>query len=256
MLAALDHVTLRFGDLVALDDVSLQVGPGERVGLLGVSGAGKSSLLALLGGRILPTTGTVTVLGADTERLDRRPRRAGRAVRDRIGTVHQDLAITDQLDVRANVIAGLLGRRSTLSAVRALVAPGPRSGGRTGEAAVEQALDVVGLADRARDRVGDLSGGQRQRVAVARLLVQDPDLVLADEPAASLDPELGALVLALLADVVATEPGRRGLVVSLHDPDLARASCSRLVGLRDGHIVFDAPPDDVDDGRLDTLYAR
>src|SRR5690606_24165235 len=151
--------------------------------------------------------------------------RAGRALRRRIGTVHQGLALTDSLRVVHNVNAGLLGRWSTARALRSLVAPVDRE-------RVRAVLDRVGIADKIDVPTGDLSGGERQRVAIARLLAQDPDLVLADEPAASLDPELGRLAVSLLSEVAAT--AERALVISLHDPDLALAHCTRVVGLRGG----------------------
>ena len=240
----LDGVGVRYGSLDALRDVDLRVTAGERVALLGPSGAGKSTLLAVLGGRVLPTSGEARVLGHGIGELRGRH---GRSVRRRIGTVHQGFALTDSLRVVHNVSAGMLGTWSTGTAVWSLVRPVERE-------RVVEALDRVGIADRIDDRTADLSGGQRQRVALARLLVQDPDLVLADEPAASLDPELGRLAVRLLAEVAATPD--RALVVSLHDPELARAHCNRLVGLRAGSVVFDRPVADVDDGELAELYRR
>ena len=243
-LVRLDAVGVRYGTLTALRDVDLSVAAGERVGLLGPSGAGKSTLLAVLGGRVLPTSGAATVLGHATDDLRGR---SGRSIRRRIGTVHQDLALTDSLRVVHNVGAGLLGTWSTARALRSLVVPADRQ-------RVRDALGRVGIADRIDDRTSELSGGQRQRVAIARLLVQDPDLVLADEPASSLDPELGRLAVTLLSEVAATPD--RALVVSLHDPALALAHCDRIVGLRDGQVVFDRPTAAVAPDDVRTLYRR
>lgn len=243
-LARLDGVTVRFGDTVALAGIDLRIDAGERVGLLGPSGAGKSTLLGVLGARIRPTDGTASVLGSPVDHL-RGP--AERRRRGRIGTVHQHLALTDPIRVVHNVNAGRLAEWSTWRAIRSLVSPVDR--GR-----VSDALERVDLADKLDVPTLTLSGGERQRVAVARLLVQDPDLVLADEPAASLDPELGRLVVHLLADVVATAD--RALVVSLHDPALARASCDRLVGLRSGTIVFDEPTSAVTEDMVEAVYRR
>lgn len=243
----LDDVTVRYGahsGTRALDGVTLHVRAGERVALLGPSGAGKTTVLRVIAGRVLPADGRAAVLGHDTVEL---AGRAGRRIRRRIGTIHQDLSLTDPLRVLHNVNAGRLGEWSTARALRSLVVPVGR----------EQALAALGSVDAADlidARTDQLSGGQRQRVAIARLLVQDPDVVLADEPAASLDPELARSAVALLAERVAS-PGR-ALVLSLHDPALARAHCTRLVGLRAGEVVFDRPAQDVAEEDLDTLYRR
>ncbi len=242
-MLVLDGVGVRYGDVVALTDVDLAVGPGERVALLGPSGAGKTTLLRVLGARVLPSTGTATVLGHPTGTLGGR---AGRAVRRRIGTVHQDLALTGSLRVVHDVNAGRLGEWSTGRALRSLIVPD--------RSRALDALAAVDIADLADVRTDELSGGQRQRVAIARLLVQDPDVVLADEPAAALDPELGRLALRLLAEHVAT--AERALVVSLHDPALALAHCDRVVGLRGGRVRFDRPVGSVRDDDLDALYRR
>ena len=243
-LVELDGVVVRYGPVTALAGVGLRVDAGERVAVLGPSGAGKSTLLAVLGGRVRPAAGAARLLGHPADALRGR---AGRALRRRIGTVHQDFALTDSLRVVHNVNAGQLGRWSTARALRSLVAPADR----------DRALDVldrVGIADKIDTPTGELSGGQRQRVAIARLLIQDPDLVLADEPAASLDPELGRLAVSLLCDVAATPD--RALVVSLHDPDLAAAHCTRAVGLREGRVRFDVPAGQLAAAELADLYAR
>ncbi len=248
-LVELRDVVVDHGDVRALDGVDLAVDPGERVALLGPSGAGKTTLLRAVAGAVAPTAGVVRTLGREVHRLTGR---RGRAVRARIGTVHQDLALVGVRPVRAEVEAGNLGRWSTATALRALVAPVDRE-------RVAAALAAVDLAGLEEARVDELSGGQRQRVAVARLLVQDPDVVLADEPAANLDPALARLAVALLVDHVATRGTagpERALVLALHDPDLAVATCDRVVGLRRGRVAFDRPAGDVTAADLDALYAR
>lgn len=243
-LARLDAVTVRYGDTVALAGVDLRIDAGERVGLLGPSGAGKSTLLGVLGARVPPSEGTATVLGVSVDHLRGR---AARTLRGRIGTVHQHLALTDPVRVVHNVNAGRLADWSTWRSLRSLVSPVDRND-------VLDALDRVDIADKIDEPTHALSGGERQRVAVARLLVQDPDLVLADEPAASLDPELGRLVVQLLTDVVASAD--RALVISLHDPALARSTCDRLIGLRAGAVVFDEATEVVSDEMVDAVYRR
>lgn len=243
-LVDLRGVGVRFGTVPALHDIDLRIDAGERVALLGPSGAGKSTVLGILGGRVLPTDGEATVLGADVTAL---AGRSGRQTRQRIGTVHQDFALTDSIRVVHNVNAGLLGKWSTLRALRSLAAPVDRAG-------VLAVLEKVGLADKLDTRTADLSGGERQRVAIARVLIQDPDLVLADEPAASLDPELGSLAAGLLTRLVAGP--ERALVMSLHDPALAEAHCDRAIGLRDGTVVFDVASSALGPALLADLYRR
>jgi phosphonate transport system ATP-binding protein len=202
------------------------VGPGERVALVGASGAGKSTLLALANGSVLPTAGSVRVLG--TELGARPPRR----LRARVGTVHQSLELVGRLRVVHDVNAGRLAEWSAARAAWSLVRP-------QGLPEVLAALERVGLADRAFERTERLSGGQRQRVAVARLLVQQPDLVLADEPASALDPVLADRALTLLGELALARGG--ALVAALHDPGLVRRHCDRVVGLADGRVVLDRP---------------
>jgi phosphonate transport system ATP-binding protein len=241
LVAELRDVTVRYGGTPALDAVSLTVRAGERVGLVGASGAGKSTLLGVLNGLVPVDAGTVTVLGCDPAVLRGRELRRHRA---RIGTVHQHLDLVGPLRVVHNVNAGRLADWSLPRAVWSLLRPQgvPRATG---------ALAAVGLADRVYDRVDTLSGGQRQRVAVARVLVQAPELVLADEPVSALDPAWASQVL----DLVTGGGGARTVLASLHDVALARRHCSRLVGLSHGRVVFDAPAAEVSDERLHELFS-
>jgi phosphonate transport system ATP-binding protein len=171
----------------------------------------------------------VAVLGADPAALSGR---ALRRLRARVGTVHQHLELVGQLRVVHNVNAGRLPEWSAARAAWSLVRP-------QGVAEVAAALERVGLADRVFERTERLSGGQRQRVAIARLLVQRPDLVLADEPASALDPVLADRALALLGELALTRGG--ALVAALHDPALVRRHCDRVVGLAGGRVVLDRP---------------
>ncbi|WP_255410912.1 phosphonate ABC transporter ATP-binding protein [Blastococcus sp. TF02A-26] len=219
----------------------LTVGAGERVAVIGASGAGKSTLLALANGTVAPTSGTVEVLGSDPAALCGADLRRLRA---RVGTVHQHLELPGQLRVVHNVTAGRLASWSAARAAWSLVRP---------QAVPEAtaALERVGLAERVFERTDRLSGGQRQRVAVARVLLQHPDLVLADEPASALDPVLADRVLALLGEV-AVRGG--ALVASLHDPVLALRHCDRVVGLAAGRIVLDAPATTLTPADLAAFY--
>ncbi|WP_122816716.1 phosphonate ABC transporter ATP-binding protein [Nocardioides pantholopis] len=227
----------------AIDGVDLAVRSGERVALVGPSGAGKSTLLGLCSAGVRADRGDVEVFGRSLAGLG-----AGdlAGVRRRIGTVHQRLHLVDRLRVVHNVNAGHLGSWGTWRALGSLVRP------REPEAA-RAALARVGIADRLHQRTGDLSGGEQQRVALARVLVQDPDLVLADEPVSSLDPGRAEEVMRLLCETVATPA--RTLLVSLHDFELAVRWCDRVVGLRAGRVLFDLPAARVDAGLREELYS-
>jgi phosphonate transport system ATP-binding protein len=218
-----------YGTRRVLEGVTLAVRRGERVALLGPSGAGKTTLFRLAFGAFAPTNGAVFVDGEDLATL-----RGGalRAARAKIAVVFQQHGLIDQLSVAANVVAGTFGRRSTAGALWAVLAPDADD-----RAAVTEALEHVGLADRARDRAYHLSGGQRQRVAIARAIVQRAELVLADEPAASLDPVLAREIV----DVLLTDAQERNaaLVCTLHQPELTRGF-DRVVTLDGGRIVADS----------------
>ena len=240
---ALRGVSVSYDGHPALIDVDLTVRVGERVALLGPSGAGKSTLLAVCTGAVGPDAGAVEVLGWRLAGLNDG---ALLAVRRRIGTIHQRLNLVGRLPVVHNVNAGHLGRWSSWQALSSLARP------REVERA-RDALDLTGIGDKLFARTDELSGGEQQRVALARVLVQDPDLVLADEPVSSLDPAHADEVMRLLCTTVAT-PGRT-LMVSLHDVDLAVRRCDRVVGLREGRVRFDLPAAEVDDALRDQLYS-
>ncbi|MGG6296479.1 phosphonate ABC transporter ATP-binding protein [Leptolyngbya sp. AN02str] len=242
-LVELRQVTQRFGPFTALSHMSLQLYAGERVALVGSSGAGKSTLLALLNGTLVPTQGDVWVLGANLGRLSERQRRR---IQRQVGTIYQQFHLVDPLRVVHNVNAGHLGRWPWWKAALSLAYPLER------EAAIA-ALNRVGIPEKLYARTDSLSGGQQQRVAIARVLVQNPQIILADEPVSSLDPERSREVMDLLRNLV-IEDGKT-LVVSLHSVELARSYCDRMIGLRQGHIVFDAPTQHISDDMLARLYA-
>ncbi|MBW4652098.1 MAG: ATP-binding cassette domain-containing protein [Kaiparowitsia implicata GSE-PSE-MK54-09C] len=239
----LQRVTQRFGDVAALAETSLSIYPGERVALVGSSGAGKSTLLRLLNGTLLPSQGEVWALGHPLGRLSSRQRRR---VQRQIGTIYQQFHLVEPLRVVHNVNAGHLGRWPLWKAVLSLVYPLER------DRAIA-ALHRVGIPEKLDARTENLSGGQQQRVAIARVLVQNPLVILADEPVSSLDPERSRDVMALLRELV-VEDGKT-LVVSLHTVELARQFCDRIIGLRQGRIVFDAPTAAISDAMLTQLYA-
>ena len=206
--------------------------------MVGASGAGKSTLLGVANGSVRPAAGALEVLGADPGALSGR---ALRQLRARVGTVHQHLELVGQLRVVHNVNAGRLSAWPAWRAAVSLLHP-------QGLPEVLAALSEVELADRVYERTDRLSGGQRQRVAVARVLVQRPELVLADEPASALDPVLADRTMALLAGTGSA------LVASLHDPALALRHCTRVVGLAAGRVVLDAPAADLTLADLTAFY--
>ena len=223
----------RVGVQGRLKPFSLRINLGERICLLGRSGAGKSSLLCLANGSLRPDQGTVHWNGTAMHRLSRQQRRA-------IGTLWQDLLLVDELNVARNINAGALGRHSLLWALRNLLSP-------LAHGDCLAVMQQVGLeAEWLETPVAQLSGGQRQRVALARLLRQQPSLVLADEPLSALDPRLSERVLEQLLAMP-------GCVVSLHRPDLVR-HFDRVLGLRDGHLVMDQPSDNLNPEDLQWLY--
>ena len=232
---SLHHPTTRGGTTPsepALRDVSLHVGAGERVAVVGPSGAGKSTILSLANTSLAPTSGSVRLFGDDPSHLD--PGEL-RAVRRRVGTVHQHLHLAGPLRVVHNVNAGHLGHWSSWRAWRSLARPVDVDRAR-------EALASLGIEDKLWERTDRLSGGERQRVAIARVLVQGADLVLADEPVSALDPARSREVLTALCEIAADG---RSLLVSLHAFDLALEFFDRVIGLRAGQIVFDRPPTEV-----------
>lgn len=238
----LEGVGVRYGARHALADLHLEIGHGERVAVLGPSGAGKSTLLGVLNASVSPTEGDVEILGEPVGRLDARRLRR---LRSRIGTISQRLDLIDQVRVVHNVNAGRLASWSTARALTSIVWP------REVDVA-HDALERVGLGWATWERTERLSGGERQRVAIARLMVQEPELVLADEPVSSLDPARSEAMLGLLVGELGSS---RTVVVSLHQPEIARRHCTRALGLREGRVVFDCTTADLTDDHLERLYA-
>jgi phosphonate transport system ATP-binding protein len=239
-LLELEAITVAGRQSPRLADVSLRIQAGERVALVGPSGAGKSTLLAVANGLIEPSRGEVRWQGERPAGSGRRRRRQ----QARIGTLWQDLRLIEELSVQQNLNAGRLAAWSWPRALLNLLLPLESDACRAVLARVE--LDPALLAQ----PVARLSGGQRQRVAIARLLRQEPTVVLADEPLASLDPRLAAELLALLLRQAAAP---RALLLSLHRPDLL-AGFDRVVGLRQGRLRFDLPRAAVDGDLLQALY--
>lgn len=236
-------VTKRFSETVlGLDDVSLSVPRSQRVVLLGLSGSGKSTMLRHVNGLQQPTSGAVEVLGRDVADL---PGRGVRDLRRNIGFIFQNFHLVASISALENVCTGLLG---SLRGPRLGLWMYPKSVRRQ---ALAQ-LDRVGLADRAFQRTDTLSGGQQQRVAIARALMQQPSVLLADEPVASLDPESSSQVLELIAKI--SKEDQLTVLCSLHQVELALGFAERVVGLRHGRIVLDEVANKIGRDRAMTVY--
>lgn len=233
-----------YGKLHVLRSLNLTLSTGEGAVLLGANGCGKSTLMKCLNGLERAQSGQVVINGEDVTLARGRKLRA---VRQSMGVVFQQFNLVENLTVFQNVLYGAMGHHAGgLLRVWDSLAP---SGLR------EQAmasLDRVGLADKARERCRDLSGGQQQRVAIARMLMQRPKIILADEPVASLDPKAGREVMDLLWEIVREQ--QLTLLCSLHQLELAREYADRIVGMKAGHIVLDTASELGDQPDLSALY--
>lgn len=227
----------------ALSGVDLRVEAGETVVLLGANGSGKSTLQKCLTRLVQPTSGQVRVLGTEVPYASKRD---VSMVRREVGVVFQKINLVRELSVLTNVIHGSLGRVRSSRNWFSVTARGEQ------RAEAMEALDRVGLAHVADRRAEQLSGGQQQRVAIARMLMQRPKIVLADEPVAALDPRAGRAVMDLLWEV--TEEQGLTLICTLHQLELARAYGHRVVALRDGKVDMDALMSQVADEQLEGLY--
>lgn len=235
-------LTRRYGERLAAQDITLDVVPGSFVGIIGRSGAGKSTLLRMLNRLIDPSSGTVTFDGMDVTALKGAELRRWRR---RCAMVFQQFNLIGRLDVLTNVLMGRLGH---MPAWRAMLKLWSHEDRVIALAALEQ-MDIAGLAAQ---RADQLSGGQQQRVAICRALVQEPDIILADEPIASLDPRNTGLVMDALQRI--NREFGITVVCNLHSLDLARRYCDRLVGMAQGRVVFDDVPARLTDDVARQLY--
>lgn len=237
-------LTKTFGTRQALKGVELSIAKGELLGLIGPSGSGKSTLLRSLGGLNLGDGGKVEVGGLAVQEGGRISRDI-RNVRRRLGFIFQQFNLVGRLSLLTNVLVGSLGR---IPGWRGLVGAFPAEE----RAKAAAALERVGLSEFGERRTSTLSGGQQQRGAIARALVQGADILLADEPIASLDPVSARRVMDLLADLNSKDGIT--VVVSLHQVDAAMRWCKRVIAMRDGSIVYDGPPTGLSQERLKDIY--
>jgi phosphonate transport system ATP-binding protein len=225
-----------------LRDVSLEIGGTGMTAIIGPSGTGKSTLIRCINRLVDPTAGEILFGGQDLARLRGR---ALREARRRIGMVFQEYNLVERLSVIENLLCGRLGYVPVWRAWLRRFPPAD-------VARAFELLDSVGLGEFATRRADALSGGQRQRVGIARAIMQDPELVLADEPTSSLDPKTSVEIMDLLAGLARA----RGIpvIVNIHNVDLARRFAQRIVGMSQGEIVFDGPPADLQESHLLAIY--
>jgi phosphonate transport system ATP-binding protein len=232
------------GGTKALDNVSFEVEKGEFLAIIGLSGSGKSTLLRCINRLIEPTAGTVTWDGIDVTNASQEELRK---VRRRIGMVFQHFNLVNRSKVITNVLAGRLGYLNpALSIVN-----------RFPKADLEKAhaqLARVGLEEKANARADELSGGQQQRVGVARAMMQDPEIVLADEPVASLDPVLAHSIMQYLERI--NKEDEVMVLCSLHFLDLVHQYADRVIALKDGKLVFEGSPKEIDDEKFKEIYGK
>jgi phosphonate transport system ATP-binding protein len=231
-----------FGSTRAVDAVTLDIRPGEFVGVIGRSGAGKSTLLRLINRLIDPSTGKISFGAVDVTALRGHDLRQWR--RD-CAMIFQQFNLVERLDVLTNVLVGRLADHGFLSSMAMRFTDAERT-------IAIRALDRLELAPQALQRAGTLSGGQQQRVAIARALVQNPRIMLADEPIASLDPGNATRVMEALRSI--NRDDGITVLVNLHTLDTARAYCRRIIAMRDGRVFFDGTPRQLTDDVVRDIY--
>ena len=241
-MLSITSLTKRFGSKAAVDGVSLDVAKPAMIGIIGKSGAGKSTFLRMLNGLSAQTSGRIVFEGLEVSALKGAELRRWQS---QCAMIFQQFNLVPRMDVVSNVLHGTLNRRSTLATLFNLYP----------EADIRRAvaiLDRLGIAEQAAKRAEALSGGQQQRVAIARALMQDPRIILADEPIASLDPMNAQIVMDALRRI--HEEDNRTIIANLHTLDTARRYCDRVIGMRDGRIVFDGRPDQLSTGVARDIY--
>ena len=241
----LENLTKRYntGDL-ALQGVDLEIPDGQVLALIGPSGAGKSTLIRCVNRLVEPTDGSATL---NEENLTKLSSRALRRARRRMGMIFQEYALVERLTVMENVLSGRLGY---VGFWRSYFRRFPKDDVRE----AFRLLDRVGLLEMADKRADELSGGQRQRVGICRALIQNPDLLLVDEPTASLDPKTSRQIMRLINELCA----ERGLtaIINIHDVLLAQMFSQRIVGLALGKIVYDGSPEGLTPEVLTQIYGE
>jgi phosphonate transport system ATP-binding protein len=245
-MLSVQHVTKIYEGTTfkALDDVSFEVPKGQFLAVIGLSGSGKSTLLRCINRLVEPTSGAILLDGENvTTANDAELRR----VRRRVGMVFQHFNLVSRSTVLVNVLSGRLGY---VNPIWSFVNRFPAAD----MASARRQLERVGLADKANNRADELSGGQQQRVGIARALMQDPEMILADEPVASLDPVLAHGIMQYLEQI--NKQDGVTVLCSLHFLDLVHRYADRAIALNNGRLVFDGPPAEIDDVKFKDIYGK
>jgi phosphonate transport system ATP-binding protein len=236
------NVSKTYGATQALKDITLTIGEGQFVSIIGPSGAGKSTLLRCINRLVDATQGSIVLDGQDITRVRGKELRR---IRTKTGMIFQNYNLVNRLSVVENVLHGRLGHKSTLSGAV----------GYYTEREKERAfwiLDKLGLTEQAYKRCDELSGGQKQRVGIARALMQEPRLILCDEPIASLDPNSSRVIMDYLADINRTM--NITCILNLHQVEVAMKYSARIIGITAGSILFDGPSDQLDKDTIHRIY--
>jgi phosphonate transport system ATP-binding protein len=228
---------------LVLDIPYLKIDPGERIALIGSSGSGKTTLLRLINGYVQADAGLVSLLGMPITPATMRRRSLRRCV----GFIFQDFHLVERATVFENVLWGRLGRVNWLRSLCGWFSEADKL-------AAMRAIAEVDLITQVCKRVDQLSGGQQQRVAIARVLAQQAEIILADEPVSNLDPALTHDILSLLSEI--TQRHGATLVMTLHQPDLARQYADRIIALHHGQVVYDGKASDLTDAQITQIYSR
>jgi phosphonate transport system ATP-binding protein len=235
-------VSRHFGSKTAVENVNLEIPAGQMVGIIGRSGAGKSTLLRMINRLTETSEGSIEFSGRDVTRLSGG---ALRQWRSDCAMIFQQFNLVPRIDVLTNVLLGRLNERSTLMSLFNVFSNEERIDAL-------RALDQLDIAQVALQRAGTLSGGQQQRVAIARALMQEPKIILADEPIASLDPRNAQIVMDSLKAI--NEVKKITVITNLHTLDTARHYCKRIIGMSQGRVVFDGTPDQLTEAAAREIY--
>jgi phosphonate transport system ATP-binding protein len=232
------------GDVLALDNVSFKVEPGEFLAVIGLSGSGKSTLLRCINRLVEPTAGEIVWNGVDITKASQDEMLR---IRRKMGMVFQHFNLVSRSKVITNVLAGRLGYVNPFMSVF------NRFPQKDIDLAMHE-MERVGITDQAYKRADELSGGQQQRVGIARAMVQEPEMILADEPVASLDPVLAHTIMQYLEKI--NEEEGVMILCSLHFLDLVHRYADRAIALNEGLLMFDGPPGEIDDEKFKDIYGK